>query len=75
MFSTGMIYIPKEIIKRLDEADDLIQWHNNLNDSKFAFWHYYKVGEKVPVHWDVRPIHLHYPQEAFYDEKDINHYG
>jgi len=74
LFSTGMIYIPKEIIKRLGEADDLVTWHNNLNDSKFAFWHYYEIGEKVPVHWDCRPIHLHYPQEAIYDEPGISHY-
>jgi hypothetical protein len=46
LFSTGMIYIPKEIIKRLDEADELVRWHNNLNDSKFAFWHYYKMVKR-----------------------------
>lgn len=67
IFSTGMVYLPKQIVERISESDDLITWHDNINDSKLAFWHYYNVGEKVPVHWDVRPIHLHYDQEGFYD--------
>jgi hypothetical protein len=67
IFSTGMVYLPKEIIHRLDESDELVTWHNNINDSKLAFWHYYNIKEKVPIHWDVRPIHLHYDQETFYD--------
>lgn len=75
IFSTGMVYIPKEICKRLGESDDLVTWENNINDSKFAFWHYYKIGKKVPIHWDVRPVHLHYNQESFYTEElDITHY-
>lgn len=74
IFSTGMIYIPKDIAKRLGDADDLITWHHNLTDCKFAFWHYYSIGKKVPVLWDVRPIHMHYEQEVFYEEKDVHHY-
>lgn len=75
LFSTGMIYIPKDIAHRLGESDDLIHWHFNLTDAKFAFWHYYKIQKKVPIHWDVRPVHLHYDQEAFYkEEMDIHHY-
>lgn len=67
IFSTGMVYLPQEICHRVAESDDLITWHNNITDSKLAFWYYYNVGQKVPVHWDVRPIHLHYNQEDFYD--------
>lgn len=75
LFSTGMIYIPRDIANRLSESDDLVTWHHNINDSKFAFWYYYTIGEKVPIHWDVRPIHLHYNQEAIYDEYDIRRVG
>ena len=51
IFSTGMIYIPKAIITRLQESDDLITWQHNITDSKLAFWYYHTIGEKVPVHW------------------------
>lgn len=75
IFSTGMIYLPQEIIEASSHADELITWHDNLTDSKLAFWHYYKIRKKVPVHWDVRPIHLHYSVESIYDEPDIEHCG
>lgn len=66
IFSTGMVYLPRHICRRVAEADDLVTWQHNTTDSKLSFWYYYKIGEKVPVHWDVRPIHLHYDQEVFY---------
>lgn len=75
IFSTGMVYLPKHIINRLTESDDVITWHTNINDSKLAFWYYHVIGEKVPVHWDVRPIHLHYNQEAFYDHGSVHRLG
>lgn len=68
IFSTGMVYIPRDIVGRLSESDDLITWHSNITDSKLAFWYHFNIGEKVPVHWDVRPIHLHYNQEDFYSD-------
>lgn len=74
LFSTGMIYLPKHIIDLSTEADSLITWHDNLNDSKLAFWYYYHIKKKVPVHWDIRPIHLHYSVDRIYDEPDIDHY-
>ena len=74
IFSTGMIYIPLDILKRISDSDNLITWHNNINDSKLAFWHHHEIDKKVPVHWDVRPVHLHYNQKHFYDEQDIDHY-
>lgn len=75
IFSTGMVYLPKHIVQRIAESDDLITWHNNINDSKLAFWYYYHIHEQVPVHWDVRPVHLHYDQEVFYGHGNVSHIG
>lgn len=71
IFSTGMIYLPGNIIQDLSKSDNLITWHNNITDSKLAFWYHHTYKQKVPVHWDCRPIHLHYDQERFYAERDI----
>lgn len=73
IFSTGMVYLPKQIVQRLAESDDVVTWHHNITDSKLAFWYYHVIGEKVPVHWDVRPIHLHYNQEVFYEHGGGSH--
>lgn len=67
IFSTGMVFLPQHVIRHLPESDDLITWHRNITDSKLSFWYRHEYGEKVPIHWDVRPIHLHYDQEKFYD--------
>lgn len=73
LFSTGMVYLPQEVIAASALADELITWHDNLNDSKLAFWYYYSYHRKIPVHWDVRPIHLHYSVDRIYDEPDVEH--
>jgi hypothetical protein len=69
IFSTGMVYFPLEVLQRLKESDELITWHSNIDDSKIAFWYYSTFKKKVAVHWDVRPIHLHYDQGVFYDDR------
>jgi hypothetical protein len=33
---------------------------NFASDCTFSYWHATVVGAPVPVHWDVRPVHLHY---------------
>lgn len=71
IFSTGMVYLPKEVVNRIDESDDLITWHYNITDSKLAFWYHQTFKEKVPIHWDVRPIHLHYGVDDIYEQADI----
>lgn len=75
IFSTGMIFLPRHIIRLMGQSDDLITWHHNINDSKLAFWYYHEYGIKVPVHWDVRPIHLHYDQEGFYSDGPCTRIG
>jgi len=51
----GMTYIPREVAKRYLSARPGI-----VNDLVFFDWHYQNVSEKVPVHWDVQPVHLHW---------------
>jgi hypothetical protein len=71
LFSTGMIYIPQKILRDCVDDVDHIAWQKNLTDSKLAFWHYHKVGKPVPIHWDIRPIHLHYSVEDVYNARGI----
>lgn len=33
---------------------------NVARDTYFSMWHWTTYKTKVPVHWDVRPVHLHY---------------
>ena len=33
---------------------------NFASDCTFSYWHASVIGDPVPVHWDVRPVHLHY---------------
>jgi hypothetical protein len=33
---------------------------NFASDCTFSYWHSTVIGDPVPVHWDVRPVHLHY---------------
>lgn len=72
IFSTGMVYLPGDVLKEASNTET-ISWQPNLTDSKLAFWYYYNIGKKIPVHWDVRPIHLHYSVERIYDEPDVEH--
>lgn len=72
IFSTGLVYLPKSIIRSCVDDVDTIAWQPNLTDSKLAFWHYDKVREPVPIHWEIRPIHLHYEIKDLYDG-DLTH--
>ena len=54
-FGFGFIYFPLPVVHRYLQAA-----HANEGDSGFSRWHHETTGSSVPVHWDVRPIHLHY---------------
>ena len=54
-FAFGMIYLPLEIVRRYLETKPAF-----VNDCEFSEWHHKTIGTKVPIHWDVRPVHLHY---------------
>jgi hypothetical protein len=59
-FGFGCIYLPLYIVKRfLDEVPT-----PQVSDGLFSVWHYHTFGE-VPVHWDVRPIHLNYSVDDY----------
>ena len=54
-FSFGMTYLPLKIVHQyLDTKPSFV------NDSEFSEWYSSAIGIKVPIHWDVHPVHLHY---------------
>jgi hypothetical protein len=41
------------------------------NDCSFSYWHATSTNmEPVPVHWDVRPVHLHYDVKSAIGETE-----
>lgn len=55
LFSFGLVYLPAELgLRYVDETT------GRASDATFSLWHFANVCKRVPVHWNVRPIHLHY---------------
>lgn len=55
----GCIYFPSNILKRFFEEVPRRDETTYFTDCGFSIWHSEAVGP-IPVHWDVRPVHLHY---------------
>lgn len=55
-FGFGMAYLPRALIERFGMA-----WSGHFSDGSFSGWHRREVTDRVPICWDVRPVHLHYP--------------
>ena len=51
----GMVYFPLDIVQQYLATEP-----DHSCDTEWFGWHYECVREKVPVRWDVRPIHLHF---------------
>lgn len=62
LFAFGMIYLPQQLVRRfLDDCADLLA-SRAFDDTTFSSWHSLHVEDPgVPIAWDVRPVHLHYP--------------
>jgi hypothetical protein len=56
-FPLGMTYLPRDLIRAF------VATGHRFGDAEFSGWHYRNVTQEVPIPWDVRPIHLHYPIE------------
>lgn len=55
LFGFGLVYLPHAIVqKHLETAPGV------TGDARFSQWHHDAGLGPVPVHWDVRPMHLHY---------------
>ena len=54
-FGFGLIYLPLQVVRCYLASGEA--W---CTDASFSAWHQRHVGDLVPVHWDVRPVHLHY---------------
>lgn len=55
LFGLGLAWIPLAITRAfLDTGPQL------ADDTAFSQWHHQAGLGPVPVHWDVRPVHLHY---------------
>jgi len=57
-FGFGLVYLPWALVLRYLEAGPINSQTSWFNDSNFSLWHYAQVGRPVPVHWEVRPVHL-----------------
>lgn len=55
LFSFGLVYLPHSIVTRY-----LATKPEATGDAIFSQWHHAQGLGPVPVHWDVRPVHLHY---------------
>jgi hypothetical protein len=54
-FSFGLVYLPHMIVTRY-----LATGPEVTGDALFSQWHHAQGLSPVPVHWNVRPVHLHY---------------
>jgi hypothetical protein len=61
LFSFGLVYIPYEIVQSAPKEA-------LRNDDVFSNWYHREYGLRTPVHWDVRPIHLHYENELSFPQ-------
>ena len=59
LWGLGMTYLPKAVISAFLSA-----WPGHFSDGALSGWHHRNVCEDVPIAWDVRPIHLHYPTDG-----------
>jgi hypothetical protein len=57
LFGFGMTYVPRDVWRAFNAANKR-GW---VNDNSFSRWHHEHVRAEVPIPWDVRPVHLHYP--------------
>lgn len=55
LFGLGLAYIPLEIARAFSASCP-----GRADDTTFSQWHHRQGLGPVPVHWDVRPVHLHY---------------
>jgi hypothetical protein len=55
LFGFGLVYLPLAIVQKHLATDPGV-----TSDSRFSQWHHAARLGPVPVHWDVRPVHLHY---------------
>jgi hypothetical protein len=55
LFSFGLVYLPHAIVRRYLATMPAV-----TGDALFSMWHYAEEFGPVPVHWDVRPVHLHF---------------
>ena len=73
LFGFGLVYIPLWIARALTaECADpdiaakrgsrlgVVLAEKFITDVTFSHWHRAATGHRVPVRWDVRPLHLHY---------------
>lgn len=56
-FGFGLTYVPRDVWRAFD-AGNKRGW---VNDNNFSRWHHEHVRAEVPIPWDIRPVHLHYP--------------
>lgn len=55
LFGFGLVYLPLGLVRSyLATRPDV------TGDSEFSRWHHEHGHGPVPIHWDVRPVHLHY---------------
>lgn len=55
-FSFGMVWLPMPLVRAFKPAPS----DPRFTDVNFSIWHQQNVLQRVPVHWQVRPTHLHY---------------
>lgn len=55
LFSFGLVYLPGGLGPAYVEACP-----GRASDTTFSQWHHKAIGKPVPVHWNVRPVHLNY---------------
>lgn len=74
-FGFGLTYFPLPVVRaflgdlalpagelsaaRGEQVASLLA-EKTVNDIAFSAWHWAALGRRVPIHWDVRPVHLNY---------------
>lgn len=63
LFPLGMTYLPRaHVVAFLEYVETFPEGRvNPFDDGAFSGWHHRYVEAEVPLDWDLRPVHLHYP--------------
>lgn len=55
LFGFGLVYLPLGLVRCY-----LATRPEVTGNAEFSRWHHEHGHGPVPIHWDVRPVHLHY---------------
>jgi hypothetical protein len=56
----GLIYLPAAVVRRFQAEVPRDPNYCRFTDTTFSLWHQRAGLGRIPVHWEVQPVHLHW---------------